>query len=391
MNTTTFGPKKLWRLLKGASLLLLAPTLASAQARYSLTQDVARGGNNSFVINLDMGASGWINTSAGISLTYAVVRIQSTDPNLQLVNPVAYNGYSSVLLPEATNSPARDLIAGGWKYFYIESNDSPPTTPFTANTVKPIMGFQVAGGTGRATMEIAPVGDANADQLIRNVSGVDASVVPGTYRNSDIVDGTDASTITDITSSPINNTPLPVNLLAFEAARNAGKVELKWTVAKEEALSQYTVERSGNGRSFETAIATVPATGLTAYTSTDAQPATGANYYRLKMVELSGAVKYSPIREVAFGAGASLATTAPVLFPNPAMLTTTLEYNAPEAFTATIQVYDLLGKLVTSQQADFHAGVNQHAIDVAGLATGDYLILLKGADQTHKIKFQKTN
>ncbi|RYD51871.1 MAG: T9SS type A sorting domain-containing protein [Sphingobacteriales bacterium] len=312
-------------------------------------------------------------------------------------NPAIFSTYSSNPLQITTTD-----IPGvtNWA-FYVESTN-PPTTPLTAGTEYLIGTAQFGGSPGNppviASLYDDPTGlggvSGNTAMFINSNQGnnYDNSTPGALFYQTSGANGTNTPT-TQLTFNRLalaNGVSLPVSLLAFNASRNAKTVELKWTVGQEENLSHYTVERSLNGRTFENVIATVKASGLTAYSTTDAQPATGANYYRLKMVDVSGTVKYSEIREVDFN-NVTLTATAPVLFPNPAMLSTTLEYNAPEAFTATIQVYDVMGKLVQQQQADFHVGVNQHAIDVAGLAPGHYMILLKGGSIAQMVKFQKAN
>ena len=110
--------------------------------------------------------------------------------------------------------------------------------------------------------------------------------------------------------------PLPVRLVSFRAIVVGDRVSLGWETTLERNASHFTVERSGNGRTFE-AIGRVAATGDTknrqAYGLFDALPLPGTNYYRLHMVDRDDKSEYSRIVSVTLDD----ATPAMALLGNP--------------------------------------------------------------------------
>lgn len=143
--------------------------------------------------------------------------------------------------------------------------------------------------------------------------------------------------------------PLPVQLVAFTArATAATAVQLAWTTASEVKSASFAVERSYNGVTF-TELGRVDAAGSSTTTRTysylDAALPAGAGtcYYRLRQLDLDGTATYSPVRTVV------LTASGLVLYPNPARHSATLR---GAVAGSVVQVYNLLGSLVLTTQAD---------------------------------------
>lgn len=98
-------------------------------------------------------------------------------------------------------------------------------------------------------------------------------------------------------ASSINPSPLPLDLLSFDARKSKDdKVNLTWTTSNEKDINLFEVERSGDGKAFEASIASVKATGMASvsqYEVMDGKPLVGNNFYRLKIVDQKGRVNYS--------------------------------------------------------------------------------------------------
>jgi hypothetical protein len=113
--------------------------------------------------------------------------------------------------------------------------------------------------------------------------------------------------------------PLPLSLLSFNAKLINGKVQLEWSIANEQNIQKYYVERSADGKIFET-IAEVNALNKTnniqLYTALDANFGLGANYYRLRQVSQEGEINLSEIIDIIVGAG-DMADSELRVFPNP--------------------------------------------------------------------------
>ncbi len=94
------------------------------------------------------------------------------------------------------------------------------------------------------------------------------------------------------------SSPLPVELLEFNAESNKNVVNLNWATASEKNTDYFLVERSKDGESFET-VSYVKASGNSIntleYYSTDFKPIGGQSYYRLKMVDYDGFYEYSQL------------------------------------------------------------------------------------------------
>jgi hypothetical protein len=93
-----------------------------------------------------------------------------------------------------------------------------------------------------------------------------------------------------VLAKDILNAALPVEIRNFSGKLQNNQVQLQWTSYDEEPYTTYTIQRSGNGISFE-ALHQVDAqegAGEKKYSFTDASPVSGTNYYRLLIDQPSG-------------------------------------------------------------------------------------------------------
>ncbi|UOQ71658.1 T9SS type A sorting domain-containing protein [Hymenobacter cellulosilyticus] len=158
-----------------------------------------------------------------------------------------------------------------------------------------------------------------------------------------------------------SNGPLPVELVSFNAARQAGAVQLQWTTASEKNNDRFEVQRSDNGQQYTT-ISTVrgagTSTNATSYSFRDAEPLSGVSYYRLRQVDQDGTSSYSPVRVV----GAVLA----VAYPSP----TYDVLNLPATRVGTpYRVFNMLGQALLEGKVPVTGIIN-----VQGLRSGGYLL-----------------
>lgn len=151
-------------------------------------------------------------------------------------------------------------------------------------------------------------------------------------------------------------TPLPVELVAFEAHSGDNKtVDVFWQTKSEINSDFFEVEHSSDGNNWST-IAQRNAAGNSSvildYAAVHKFPNLGANYYRLKQVDLDGAVAYSAIRFV------SISNVEYVLYPNPGYGSFTIS-NAVGGFTY-LKVFNSIGQLI--QVDEFHSDSQQSAM-----------------------------
>ncbi|MGZ4058614.1 MAG: T9SS type A sorting domain-containing protein, partial [Bacteroidia bacterium] len=110
--------------------------------------------------------------------------------------------------------------------------------------------------------------------------------------------------------------PLPIELLNFNAIMNNGKVDLNWTTATESNNNYFTIEKSKDGVDFETVTEIRAAGNSTAtidYTDQDPNPYSGISYYRLKQTDFNGQYTYSSLAAVNYYFGEDGIS----IYPNP--------------------------------------------------------------------------
>jgi hypothetical protein len=104
-----------------------------------------------------------------------------------------------------------------------------------------------------------------------------------------------------IGTANLNTSPLPIELLSFEAYMVDTTVNIKWSTATETNCDYFLLERSIDGIDWKT-IHKVTANGTSTmvhvYNTTDPTAAFGYNYYRLKEVDYNGQFEISPMKSV---------------------------------------------------------------------------------------------
>ncbi len=142
---------------------------------------------------------------------------------------------------------------------------------------------------------------------------------------------------------------LPVDLVAF-TGKNEGSINhLFWTTASEENNVGFELQRSNNGRDFET-IGFVEGIGTTEntnnYSFIDERPLTGDNYYRLKQIDYDGQYELSNVIVLEFNTSANGVIK---VFPNPNNGQFTLELMNPDQRKAHIELLDGIGRVIWSE------------------------------------------
>ena len=177
-------------------------------------------------------------------------------------------------------------------------------------------------------------------------------------------------------------TPLPINLVSFEAIKQNKSALLRWTTDNELNTSQFIVERSGDGVQFAGIgnVAALNSSGTNNYTLTDGHPFSGINFYRLKIMDRDGSFTYSPVRRVDFSSSSDDIT----VYPNPVthhVLTIASTGNCTAA-----SIYDAAGKLMK----EFILKGRSNTLNLTGLVPGIYQlrILTENSAQTKKIMIQ---
>jgi hypothetical protein len=188
------------------------------------------------------------------------------------------------------------------------------------------------------------------------------------------------------------DSPLPVELTAFDARADGETVQLAWKTASETNNAGFDVQRKRSSDDGWTQVGFVEGHGTTSEAQTYSFDDAGVPFeadslrYRLKQVDLDGAFEYSEAVEVAIATPGEL--TLHGNYPNPFANQTTIRYEVPQTSEARIAVYNVIGQqvttLVSGKQA---AGRHQVRLDASRLSSGVYFVRLThdGTTRTQKI------
>lgn len=159
--------------------------------------------------------------------------------------------------------------------------------------------------------------------------------------------------------------PLPVTLLNITAKRIKNNVQVDWRTASETNTSRFEVEVSGDAKNFGLT-GTVKARGNSSSTSSynfkhaqafENTSNKGTLYYRLKMIDQNGSYKYSLV--VSVSKEQSLISERDVqVYPNPFTSELAVKVSSSAKAEATAQLFDIQGRLISSNQYQVSEGEN---------------------------------
>lgn len=135
---------------------------------------------------------------------------------------------------------------------------------------------------------------------------------------------------------------LPTEAQDFKVIKTNQKVDLYWKMFREQGITNYEIERSKDGISFESVGKVNAKTGeyeSQTYTFTDYSPYDGTAFYRFKYNLRDGEAGYSIVREISFDTDVQLIQVAPTLL---AQGQTMQLSSVPQQ--AVVKVYDISGK-----------------------------------------------
>ncbi len=190
-------------------------------------------------------------------------------------------------------------------------------------------------------------------------------------------------TVSNISSTMISNnstrymtigsfnsaTPLPVELINFDANCDNNNVTLNWSTASETNNDYFTIERSSDAVNFEP-VATVNGNGNSStiinYSWSDDSPLSGTTYYRIKQTDFNGAFEYHGVKTVSCEQETEIS-----IYPNPFEDSFKIQLSENTSYPITVEVLDYLGRTVHKQI------VETSATEIAlnnQLSTGTYFV-----------------
>lgn len=175
---------------------------------------------------------------------------------------------------------------------------------------------------------------------------------------------------------PISCTILPMQFLSVDGRIDVTEVVIGWTVANEENVKNYIVERSYNATDFS-AVGTVDYkpdnAGGNSYSFQDASALKSSTvYYRVAAQNNDGSYNFSSIVHVQTDAAAAALSIS----PDPASASATILWLSAGNSNVLINLVDATGHLVLSRQYQLHSGANELQLTkLADLANGLYFVL----------------
>ncbi|SEJ01777.1 Por secretion system C-terminal sorting domain-containing protein [Dyadobacter sp. SG02] len=164
--------------------------------------------------------------------------------------------------------------------------------------------------------------------------------------------------------------PLPVKLLFIKLTLADSQFLIQWKTTQESNFSHFEVERSGDGRTFQT-LGTVPGKGPGSdYVFTDGEPLQDTSYYRLKMIDHAtvggdGTFQYSSVVS-----GSMDERGKSFIFPNPGGGQVAIRHLAKGD---NVRIYNASGLLVDSQNI---ASNGDWKVNMDGKPKGIYTVLI---------------
>ncbi len=176
-------------------------------------------------------------------------------------------------------------------------------------------------------------------------------------------------------------TDLPVELISFSAALEESTVALAWETLSETNNAGFYVERSLDGRVFES-LTFVDGQGTTQapqtyqYADRTLPRDVPFLYYRLKQIDFDGTFAYAPV--ITVDASRTHGFRLEPAFPNPTTDRAFIGYALENREQVSLTIYDALGRKVhTLVEGTQKAGWYRVSVDTAPLPDGLYFYHLK--------------
>ena len=180
-----------------------------------------------------------------------------------------------------------------------------------------------------------------------------------------------------------NGSPLPIELLSFNATAATNSVVLDWVTTSEINNASFHLERSTDLENIET-IGQVAGAGNSNttlnYNFIDSAPKMGVSYYRLRQTDFNGAVDYSDWAPVVFSNN-STALNYGYFYSNKGenSLSFGITNTAP---VSSLEVIDATGRVVVTEVFETRNSTTAKTLSMPELANGVYFLrVISGGQQ----------
>ena len=333
-------------------------------------------------------------TGAGVAGSSVLFSTYHTDASNNL--PIAtYDG--TTVIPNINNASGSNNSAKMLDRWWIVDATSGYTTKPAATLSFSYIDLEHSVASNiiaEANLQAQSYNTSTSNWIISDLFGTD--VPASNYVNNAVVP---ASKLFRAWVLVDNISPLPIELLSFNAICENTIVNLKWTTASETNNDYFTVERSlspsggGAGGGFNwNSIATVDGAGNSnsplTYTTYDLSPYTGTSYYRLLQTDFDG--KSETFDPVAVSCESNLGQASVAYFPNP--FTSEIVVNIKNIISenATITIYNIFGsKVFTKNISRGELERKTLTLNLGDLVTGLYAIEFRSDSYTNTEKIVK--
>lgn len=321
------------------------------------------------------GSSGWTNISGATSVDYTINPLQASDIGKYYRVIVAAQGnINNTNCRYISNS--FKLTAKDTSVAPTSINASPALTTCPGNAVD----LTVQGGSLGTNAVWRWYRNSCGDTLMG--TGTTISVLP-TQTTTYYVRAEGDCNITSCAQVTITVDPcviLPIDFLQFSAVQRPNSIDLDWRIITSEQMSHFEVERSDDGIRFEkisTVNGSVPRNEAVKFSYQD--PASAINsqvvYYRIKAVSKDGYFKYTNVLTVRLS---SYNNGKLKISPNPASTEVTISFFSALRGKVEVQVMDMTGKVVVTEQRSVEPGQNNITIyRLSRLGEGMYTVMVK--------------
>ncbi len=185
------------------------------------------------------------------------------------------------------------------------------------------------------------------------------------------------------------NSPLPVELIAFKVQNVKDQAKLTWSTASETNNSHFKVQKSTSGSNFRN-IGRVEGSGTTLeeqnYLFYDEELGTGTIYYRLKQVDHDGSSEYSNVKAIAVNDSRSnkalKALKIKTIAPNPFRNDFEVKYDLKKSQRVTVSLRNTRGATLYQRSFVGNEGINEFKYNEGHkLKRGAYILTIKGNQQ----------
>ncbi len=180
---------------------------------------------------------------------------------------------------------------------------------------------------------------------------------------------------------------LAINFIDVNGAKESGKATLRWTIAADQELNHFVIERSANAKDFYEIgkVNPINSSGIQKYMFIDEQPSKSINYYRIVALESGNQKIFSKII-VLISAGKEFQVGK--VFPIPAKDEININVVSGGTQKITFSIVDIDGRILKKETK---LGQPQflYTTSIAALPKGQYTLIIHANSQEESLQFIK--